>query len=85
MTCVALLHRSLDKPNTLVVNSRWIRLAPRVPAIALIMCLPLMNLTGSSWCGLACIVTYVVFLWEVFAGMEKDWKWLQPKDNEDED
>lgn len=77
MMCVALLHRSLDKPNTLVVDSRWIRLAPRVPAIVLIMCLPLMNLSGSAWCGFACIVIYVVFLWEAFAGLEKDWKWIQ--------
>jgi hypothetical protein len=83
MTCVALLHRSLDKPNTLVINSRWLRLGARVPAIIVIMCLPLMNLSGSSWCGLATIVIYVVFLWEAFAGLEKDWKWFQPKDHED--
>jgi len=80
MMCVALLHRSLDKPNTLVVDSRWIRLAPRVPAIVLIMCLPLMDLSGSAWCGFACIVIYAVFLWETYAGLEKDWKWIQTKD-----
>jgi hypothetical protein len=67
----------------LVVSSRWIRLAPRVPAIILIMCLPLMHLTGSTWCGLATIIVYVVFLWESFAGLEKDWRWFEPKDEEE--
>jgi len=80
MMCVSLLNRTLDKPHTLVVSSRWLRILPRVPAIALIMCLPLMHLNGSSWCGLACIVVYAVFLWETFAGLEKGWMWLEPKD-----
>jgi ABC-type Fe3+ transport system permease subunit len=82
MMCVALLNRALDKKHTLVINSRWIRLLPRIPAIVLIMCLPLMHLTGSEWCGLACIVVYVVFMWETFAGLEKGWMWLEPKDED---
>jgi hypothetical protein len=83
MTFIALLNRPLDKPNTLVINSRWIRLAPRFPAVVLIMCLPLIkNLTGSAWCGGACVVLWLVYLWETFAGLEKDWKFFQPKDEE---
>jgi hypothetical protein len=84
MTGVALLHRSFDKPDTLVINSRWIRVAPRFPAMALILCLPLMQLSGSSWCGLASLVIYVVFLWEQYAGLEKDWRWFQPKEEKGE-
>jgi hypothetical protein len=76
MTHVALLNRPLDKPHTLVVNSRWIRLAPRVPAVVLIMCLPLMNLSGSSWCGFATIIIYAIFLWETYAGLERGWRWV---------
>jgi hypothetical protein len=83
MTCVALLNRALDKPHTLVVSSRWIRLAPRIPAVVLIMCLPLMHLTGSRWCGLAFIIVYIVFLWETFAGLEKGWRWVEPRDEEE--
>jgi len=80
MTHIALLNRPLDKPNTLVVNSRYIRLAPRIPAIVLIMCLPLIhNFTGSSWCGGASIILALVYMWESFAGLEKDWKFFQPK------
>jgi len=80
MMFVALLNRALDKPHTLVISSRWLRILPRIPAIVLIMCLPLIHLNGSEWCGLACIVVYAVFLWETFAGMEKGWRWLEPKD-----
>jgi hypothetical protein len=79
MTCVALLNRSLDKPGTLVISSRWVRLAPRGPAIVLIMCLPLFHISGSTWCGTACLIVYAEFLWEWFGGLEKDWKWLEPK------
>jgi hypothetical protein len=79
MTHIALLNRPLDKPKTLVINSRWIRLAPRIPAIVLIMCLPLFHLSGWSWCGLAPLILYIVFLWEFFAGMERGWKWFESK------
>ena len=48
MTVVGLLNRPLDKPNTLTVNSRWIRLAPRILALATICRLPLFeNLSGA--------------------------------------
>lgn len=84
MTTVALLHRSLDEPGTLMIHPRLLRLAPRVPAMVVILCLPLMQLSGGTWCGLATLVIYVVFLWEQFAGLEKDWKWFQPKEAAEE-
>ena len=31
---IALLNKSLDDPRTLIISSRWVRLALRVPAIA---------------------------------------------------
>lgn len=81
MTCIALLNRNLDPPKTLVVNSRLIRLAPRLPATALIICLPLIpNITGSIWCGAVVSLLYGVFLWEWMAGLERDWKFFEPKD-----
>jgi len=43
ITGLALLNRSLDPPKSLVINSRLIRLAPRVPAVAVILCLPLFS------------------------------------------
>lgn len=84
MTIIALLNRPLDKSKTLIVNSRWIRLAPRVPAIAVLICLPLFdNLSGAGWCGGVTTTLYVVFLWEYFAGMEKNWTVMEPKDGEE--
>jgi hypothetical protein len=81
MTLVALLNRPLDKPKTLLINSRWIRLAPRLPAVALIICLPLIpNLDAGIWCGAATSTLYVVFLWEWIAGLEKNWKLIEPKE-----
>ena len=80
MTMIALLNRSLYKPETLLVNSRWIRLAPRIPGIILIVCLPLIkSLNAGTWCGAVASILYGVFLWEWMAGMEKDWKILEPK------
>lgn len=80
MTLIAILNRSLDKPKTLLVNSRWVRLAPRIPAIIIIVCLPLLDgLTGSSWCGSVIVILCHVFFWEWIAGLEKYWKFLEPK------
>jgi hypothetical protein len=83
MTCIALLNRALDKPRTLVINSRWIRVAPRIPAIVVIMCLPLVeNLAGQTWCGAVSFTLWLVFLWEMITGLEKGWKFFEPKDEE---
>lgn len=84
MTCIALLNRPLDKPKTLFVNDRYLRLAPRIPAIVAIMCIPLIkNLTAQGWCGGAVTTLYVVFLWEMVAGLESGWQWFEPRAKED--
>lgn len=81
MTHVALLHRSLDPPKTLVVNSRLLRLAPRLPATVAIICLPLFkNMSGAAWCGAAIIIVYFLFLFESYAGMERNWKFFESKE-----
>lgn len=79
MTVIALLNLPLDRPKTLIINSRWIRLAPRIPALAVICCLPLSeHLSGAGWCGGVTTTLYAVFLWEWIAGMERNWKLLEP-------
>lgn len=84
MTIIALLNRPLDKPKTLFVSSRWIRMAPRLPAIALIVCLPLFqSLDAGSWCGVATSILYAVFLFEWMAGMERNWQVLEPRGHGD--
>lgn len=80
MTCIALLNRPLDKPRTLVVNSRWFRLAPRLGVIAVVACLPLVeNISPSLWCGVACSTLYILFFWEWIAGLEANWKLVEPQ------
>ena len=81
MTSIALLNRNLDAPKTLVINSRLIRIAPRLPAIILILCLPLMpRMNGGNWCGVVVTVLYAVFMWEWVAGLEKDWQLFERKE-----
>jgi hypothetical protein len=80
MTSIALLNRPLDPPKTLVINSRLLRLAPRLPATIVIICLPLIpNMNGSMWCAGTVCLLYAVFLWEWFGGLEKDWKLVEQK------
>lgn len=81
MTGIALLNRPVDPPETLVINSRLIRIAPRLPVTAFIICLPLIpGMTGGAWCGAATSMLYGVFLWEWYGGLERDWKIFEPKD-----
>jgi hypothetical protein len=85
MTCITLLNRSLDKPRTLIINSRWIRLGLRIPITAVIVCLPLIsNLTASRWCGAAVCLLYGMFLFEWVAGLERDWQFLESKKRAEE-
>jgi len=81
MTGIALLNKSLDHPKTLVVNSRLLRMAPRLPAAIFIICLPLIpELDGGQWCGAVVATLYATFLWEWLAGLEKNWKFIEPKE-----
>jgi hypothetical protein len=81
MTSIALLNESLDHPKTLVVNSRLLRIAPRLPAIVFITCLPLISgLDGAVWCGAVVATLYAVSIWEWLAGLEKNWKFIEPKE-----
>ncbi len=55
-------------------------MAPRLPAIAFIVCLPLFrSMDAAHWCGAATAILYGVFLWEWFVGMERNLKVLEPK------
>ena len=82
MTSIALLNRPLDPPKTLVINSRLLRLLPRLPATIFIICLPLLpRMEGGTWCGAAVSVLYGVFMWEWYGGLERDWTFFERKDD----
>ncbi|TVY41539.1 hypothetical protein LSUB1_G001995 [Lachnellula subtilissima] len=81
MTCISLLNRPLDKPKTLLVNSRWLRIGGRLPIIVIICCLPLIkSLTPAMWIGIVVCLLYAVSFWEWIAGLERNWKLLEPKE-----
>ncbi|KAE8451011.1 hypothetical protein EG329_005451 [Mollisiaceae sp. DMI_Dod_QoI] len=80
MTLIALLNRPLDPPKTLLVNNRYVRLAPRLPVIITIACLPqIKDLTGTWWCGAVNWLLWTLFFWELIVGLEKDWRFIEPK------
>jgi hypothetical protein len=88
MTSIALLDRPLDKPKTLIINSRLVRLAPRVPAIVVICCLPLIDgLSGGAWTGGAAVILYIVYTWEWIASLEKGFTLYErrPEDKDDKE
>jgi hypothetical protein len=81
MTHLALLNRPLDPPKTLLINSRLIRLAPRLPAILVIVCLPMFKgMDGGTWCGVAVLICYTLFTFESIAGMERNWTLFEPRE-----
>lgn len=46
-----------------------------------VICLPLFeNMNGGTWCGIAIIICYVLFLFESIAGMERNWKVVEPRE-----
>jgi hypothetical protein len=86
MTSIALLDRCLDKPKTLIINSRLVRLAPRLPAIVVICCLPLIDgLSGGGWTGAATAILYILFSWEWLASLEKGFTLFERRLEDKED
>jgi hypothetical protein len=82
MSGIALLNRPLDPPKTLLVNNRYMRLALRVPVIVFIADLPLIKgMTGAWWCAAVVLALYSLFFWELIAGLEKGWTFLEPKND----
>ena len=81
MTAKALLNRSLDTIGTLVVDHRYLRLAPRVAICVIIMCLPIVkDLDTTTFLGVLVALLQLVIFWELVAGMEKGFKFFEPKD-----
>ena len=72
MTVGALLHSSQDRPGTLKINNRYIRLAPRIIVVVVSLLLPLSKeMQGSTLLGTTLIATYSCFMWEYTASLDK--------------
>ena len=71
LTTIALSNRSLDRPGSLMITNRYLRLAPRVALIVIALCLPIQRAMESlTFLGILAAVLLFVRLWEVIASLE---------------
>jgi hypothetical protein len=81
MTLKSLLNRSLDRPGTLFVDNRYLRMAPRAMVGIMVMCLPIANdINTAAFLGILVALLQSLILWEMIAAMEKGFQWFEPKD-----
>lgn len=77
---IALASRPVDRAQTLVINNRLIRLAPRALAIVFCALIWLVDFPDPlELLGTLASVMAIVVLWEWHTSLEKDWKWVQTK------
>ena len=80
ITFMSVLNRSLDRPDTLTVNNRYARLAPRIAIAVTVACINLKHdLAPEALMAIAMVLLWLDALWEFYAGLEKDAKILEPK------
>lgn len=80
MLGIALLNRPVDARRTLIVNNRFVRMAPRTAAIAVFAVVwyadirtPIFVLSMITW------VLAAVYFWEWHTGLEKGWQVFEPR------
>lgn len=76
---IATMCRSLDKPGSLKVTNRYLRLLPRLSLVVLALCLPLKrSMAGSSFLAILVGVLGPVLFWEWYASLEKSGAIFEP-------
>lgn len=79
-TKIALLNRPLDGPHTLKVNSRYLRLTPRVVAGIVVLCLPISRqMDGGLYIGIVSLLLIPVLIWEWTASLDYGGGLVEPK------
>jgi hypothetical protein len=82
MTLKSLLHRSLDTPGTLLVDNRYLRMAPRAVVCVIVICLPAIEgISPYTFLGVIVGMLQLLIQWEGVAAMEKGAKLFEPKDS----
>jgi len=80
MTGKALLNRSLDPRETLLVNNRYLRMAPRLAVSVVVICLPIKhNIDTTAFLGIIVGLLQLLISLEYMAGMEKGFPWFEMK------
>ena len=79
LSAIALLSRSLDKPGTLKITNRYLRLLPRLLLIVVALCLPVkqtMKAIDNLGIVVGCVV--VILYWEWYASLDKTGGLFEP-------
>ncbi|KAL6716109.1 hypothetical protein ACLMJK_005675 [Lecanora helva] len=80
LTKVALLNRSLDGPNTLKINNRYVRVFPRIIAAIVIICLPIdTDMTCITYLGILTAILIPLMTWEWVASLEAGGGLIEPE------
>lgn len=80
MLVLALLEKPLDKPGTLKIDNRYIRMAGRVIYIVLVLCLPIKShINPALFLGLAGAGLVVMTGWEWNSSLEKGGSFIEPR------
>jgi hypothetical protein len=72
LICRSLLHRSLDRPGTLKVDSRFRRLLPRMFCMVILICLPVADsISNKAFLAVIAFSLQLVSLLEYYMSMER--------------
>ena len=79
LSVIATLSRSLDKPGSLKVTSRYVRLLPRLGLIIVAICLPIdQSMRGVNFLGILVLMLSGCLFWEWYASLESDGGIFEP-------
>ena len=79
ITIISMLNKRLDKPGTLKVDSRLLRMAPRIVMAIVTVFLPLVpGLACWGWLLIEWAMMYAVVMWEFLAGLQTGAKLFEP-------
>ena len=80
LTKIALLNRSLDGPNTLKINNRYVRLLPRLVVAVVILCLPLAKRMDSiTYLSVLSWLLIPLLAWEWVASLDSGGGLVEPR------
>lgn len=82
-TAKDLLNKCLDRPGTLLIDNRYIRLAPRIILACILVCINIGDpLSPQSLISVVMSMIWVVGVWEWISGLEKGARLVEPKNPE---
>lgn len=79
---IGLFNRPMDDKRELIIGNNYIRMLPRMLGIIALAVawLPQYN-DPSEPLGVVLLIVFIVVMWEYFAGMDRDWRFFEPKDH----